>query len=251
MALEPLLLSWLTGAILVFARVGAALAFMPGFGEAFISMRIRLLLALTVALAIYPASPVGLLQIESLPGFAAILVLEITIGVWIGSMARAVMAALHFAGYQIGMISGLSNALAPDSASFQGGTIFAGALMLGGLAAVFASDFHHVILAGFLRSYDIIPPGSYLAGDVAEQAVKAVGTTLWLGVSLAAPFFLAGILINAAMGMANRMMPTLPVLFVAGPILIGFSLIILVVAMPAVLFGYLDALGDWFATFTF
>lgn len=246
-----MLLSWLTGAILVFARVGSALAFMPGFGEAFIPVRVRLMIALTVSLAIYPASPLGLLEIPSLPRFAAILILEVTIGIWIAMMARAIMAALHFAGYQIGMISGLSNALAPDGASFQGGTIFASALLLAGIAAIFGSDFHHVILSGFLASYEVLPPGDYLAGDIAEQAVKAVGNTLWLGVSLAAPFFLAGILINAAMGMANRMMPTLPVFFVAGPILIGFSLIILAVAMPAIVFGLLGSMGDWFATFTF
>src|SRR3546814_16087353 len=43
--------------LLVFVRLGSALMLLPGFGESYISPRIRLLLALTVTFVVLPVQP--------------------------------------------------------------------------------------------------------------------------------------------------------------------------------------------------
>ena len=59
--------------------------------------------------------------------------IEVTVGLWIGLTARILMSALQFAGHQVGLVSGLANALrAADSGQFQGATLIAGALTDGG-----------------------------------------------------------------------------------------------------------------------
>ena len=182
--------------LLVFARIGSAMMFLPGFGESFIPARVRLLLAMALSLVFHTAIPIDPDLARGASGLVGLLALEVTIGVWIGLAARILMSALQFAGYQVGMVSGLSNVFAPDSAAFQGGTILSAALILSGVAAVFATDFHHVMIDALLSSYQVFPVGMIIPGDLAEQIVKAAGASIYLGVSLAAPFFILTLLLN-------------------------------------------------------
>lgn len=241
--------AWITGFLFVFARVGSAIMFLPGFGESFIPTRVRLGLALSISLAIHAALDRPMLDMGPLSlGFA--FAAEISIGVWIGLTSRILISALNYAGYTIGMVSGLSNAFAPDAAAFQGATIMSSALMISGLAMVFATDFHLVIIASLLHSYDILVPGEVVPGDLAGQMLKAAGAAMMAGAALAAPFLVMGILLNAAMGLANRMMPSLPVFFVGTPILIGFAILIMIISGPGMLRGVISMLSGWHSGFT-
>ncbi len=236
---------------LVFARIGSALAFMPGIGERMIPLRFRLLLALVLSAALAPATPVRALEIDSPLLLLPILAIEVTLGIWIGVTARIVMSALQFAGYQIGLISGLANAFAPETGSFQGSTMIADALMMAGVALIFATDLHHLMIGSLLMSYDVFPLGQMMPGDLAEQTVKAVGASFYIGFSLTVPFHVMGLVLNLGMGLANRMMPALPVFFVATPVLIAAGLFVLIVAAPAMLDGFIQHFAAWLGTLTF
>jgi flagellar biosynthesis protein FliR len=236
---------------LVFARLGSALAFMPGFGERVIPLRFRLLVALVLSAALAPATPVGALAIDSPLMLVPVLAIEVTLGIWIGVTARIVMSTLQFVGYQVGLISGLANAFAPDTGAFQGSTMIADALMMAGVALIFATDLHHLMIGALLMSYDVFPLGQIMPGDLAEQIVKAVGASFYIGFSLTVPFHVMGLVLNLGMGLANRMMPALPVFFVATPVLIAAGLFVLIVAAPSILDGFLQRFATWLGTFTF
>lgn len=236
---------------LVFARIGSALAFMPGFGERVIPMRFRLLMALILAAALAPATPVDAVALDSPLLLVPLLAMEVTLGIWIGVTARIVMSALQFVGYQIGLISGLANAFAPETGAFQGSTMIADALMMAGVALIFATDLHHLIIGALLMSYDIFPLGQIMPGDLAEQIVKAVGASFYIGFALTVPFHVMGLVLNLGMGLANRMMPALPVFFVATPVLVAAGLFVLIVAAPSILDGFLDRFAAWLGTMSF
>ena len=236
---------------LVFARLGSALAFMPGFGERAIPLRIRLLLALVMSVALAPATPVTGLGLDSPLLLVPLLAFEITLGIWIGVSARIVMSALQFAGYQIGLVSGLANALAPDTGTFQGSTLIADALVMAGVALIFAADLHHLMIGALLMSYEIFPPGQIMPGDLAAQIVKAVAASFYIGFALTLPFHVMGLVMNLGMGLANRMMPALPVFFVAMPVLIAAGLFVMIVAVPSILEGFAQRFALWLGTLTF
>jgi flagellar biosynthetic protein FliR len=236
---------------LVFARIGSALAFMPGFGERSIPLRFRLLLAVAMAAALAPATPVGTVIIDTPLILLRVLAIEVTLGVWIGVTARIILSALQFAGYQIGLVSGLSNAFAPETGTFQGSTLIADALMMAGIALIFATDLHHVIVGALLMSYDVFPPGQIMPGDLAQQAVKAVAASFYIGFALTLPFHVMGLVLNLGMGLANRMMPALPVFFVATPVLIGAGILVLVMSAPAILEGFIQRFATWLGTLMF
>ena len=70
-------------------------------------------------------------------------------------------------------------------------------------------------------SYDVFPVGQLMPRDLAEQTVRAVGASFYIGFSIAVPFHLMGLLLNLGMGLADRTMAALPVFFVAAPVLIA------------------------------
>jgi flagellar biosynthetic protein FliR len=90
-----------------------------------------------------------------------------------------------------------------------------------------------------------------MPGDMADQIARAVSTSFWIAVSITAPFYVLGLLLNLALGLANKMMPTLPVFFVAVPVLIAAALIVLALSGPALFSGFLEFFSDWLGMLTF
>ncbi|MCT4369420.1 flagellar biosynthetic protein FliR [Yangia mangrovi] len=239
------------GVALVFARIGGILMFMPGLGEALFPVRHRLAMALVLSLSLYPLAPLGPVDFDNTAAFLGILAIELTLGVWIGVSARILLSGLQFAGYQIGTISGLANAFSPSLGSFEGADLISTALMMAAVAVIFATDLHHLIIGAMVMSYDVFPPGRILTGDLAQQIVKAVSASFYMGLSIAAPFFVMGLLLNLAMGLTARMMPTLPVFFVAGPVLIFSGLLVLVMAAPMMLREFAERFSEWLGLLVF
>ena len=245
MDLTVFLTAQVMGFALVFARLGAVLMFMPGFGEQMIPIRHRLALALVVSAALYPATPVRAIALGSPLDLLPLMVLETLIGIWIGLTARIILTALQYAGYQVGMVSGLSNTFAPSIGSFEGSTLIATSLMLTGVALIFVTDLHHGIIEALLMSYDIFAPGVVMPGDLAQQIVRAASRSFYVGTMIAAPFFVMGVVLNVGFGLANRMMPTLPVFFVAAPLLMLSGIFVLVVSSPVLIRTWLMEFSEW------
>ena len=250
MDLTALLTSQFIGVALVYGRIGAALMFMPAFGESFIFVRHRLvaglLLALVFAPLVAPATPPN-----DAIGFIRAMAVEVTLGIWMGLAARILLTAMQVAGAQIGMVSGLSNAFAPDIGSFQGSTLIATTLLLGAIAVIFATDTHHLIIGALLNSYEVFPPGMLMPGDLAEQMARAAQESLYIGVAIAGPFYVMGVVLNVGLGLTNRMLPSLPVFFVAAPVLIFTGLLVLVFTIPAAQRTWITHFAEWLGLLSF
>jgi flagellar biosynthetic protein FliR len=239
------------GYLLVVARIGSAVLFMPGFGETQIPVRARLSFALVLCLALYPVVPVAAQAPDTPAELFTLMSSEITIGLWLGLVARVLLAAMQFAGSQVGQVTGLANAFGPSLGSFEGATLLANLLLVGSVALIFVTDTHHIIMRALMDSYNVFPPGVIMIGDLAKQMVKAGGHSLYIGTSIAAPFFVMGVILNIGMGLANRMMPQLPVFFVAAAMLIAVGMLILSVAIPSMIEYFLTELIRWLGSFTF
>ncbi|WP_336043101.1 flagellar biosynthetic protein FliR [Pseudooceanicola nanhaiensis] len=251
MSLPAYLSGEFLAAALVFARIGAICMFIPAFGEQVFPVRHRLAMALVLALALTPLVSAGPLEMASTGSLVGLIAIEVTLGLWIGMCGRILLNGLQFVGYQVGLIAGLSNAFAPQMGSFEGATMIASGLMLGAIALIFATDLHHVIIGAMVMSYEVFPAGRIMPADLSEQIVKAVSQSFYLGLSIAAPFYVLGMLLNLALGLSNRMMPNLPVFFVAAPVLIVSALIVLVVSVPSMLGQFGARFAEWLGLLTF
>ncbi len=248
--LAEYLSSQIFGYLLVVCRVGTIVAFIPGFGEQFVPPRTKIALALLISLMLYPVAPIQALLPDSLSMAARLILIEVTIGVWIGMVARGIMAALQYAGQQIAQMSALAMAFAPPSA-FQGASMVSSFLMIGAVAMIFATDTHHHMIEAMLFSYDRIPVGHLPLETMVDQMAKATSMVMYVGISLAGPFFVVGILANIGLGLANKMMQTLPVFLVAASLLIAVGMTFLFMAIPHIMNGFLEVLNSWLKTLTF
>lgn len=224
-------------AVLLLCRLGAAAMLLPGLGEAEIPATVRLSLALGIVLALVPVlAPALPPPPADLAESARLLAGEVLVGLWIGLLARVLALALAQAGQVLALMVGLASPLQGDLV--LGASATAPARLLSLLAAVLAlaSGLYAVPLRALVESYDVLPVGAPLAAGAAAEAVaRAAGESLALALRLAAPFVVAAVLFNAALGLLTRLAPQAQVFVVAAPgqILGGFAL--LLALLPAML----------------
>lgn len=229
--------------LLVFARVGSAVMLLPGFGELFVSPRVRLLLAGAIALVIAPTVSA---RLPGLPGTALELLLifggEIAIGLFLGTLSRILLAALHIAGGVIGMQSSLASAVMFDPASSSQTGIDSGFLYLLGILVIFAADLHHPMLLAVAQSYSLFEPGAALAtGDFSELGVRYVSQSFALAMQIAAPYVVAGTVFYVGLGLISRLMPQVQVFFIAMPLQIALSFLLMIVSLAAGIGWFLNS----------
>ena len=213
---------------LIFARIGALLMTIPGIGESYVPPRIRLSLALVISIALAPVV-VGYLPPlpASMGGVAGWVIREVMTGLMIGALLRMMMSALATAGEIVSLQTTLAFSQTANPLQAQPGSTLAAFLTLLGVTLIFATDTHHLFIAGLAGSYVVIPPVSpLLLNDFAAMAVRTVGDSFLLGVQLAAPVLVFSIIFNLASGLVGRVMPQFQIFFVTAPlsIILGLSI---------------------------
>jgi flagellar biosynthetic protein FliR len=219
--------------VLVLCRAGTALMLLPGLGEAELPAMVRAGLALALSLLLLPAvAPLVPAVPEGALGVGMITA-ELLTGALLGWLARLPALALSMAGALISYLLGLSSVLQPDPA--LGGQSAALARLFG-LAVpvlILSTGLYALPLSALSGSYAVIPPGGALPpGGMVELLVKVLGDSLGLALRLSAPFLLAGLLWQVAMGLLARLVPQLQVYTAAAPgqILGGLVLLSLLAA---------------------
>lgn len=212
---------------LIFARIGAILLMLPGVGESYVPPRIRLSLALVVSLALWPVVAAGLPPLPAtVGGMVGWIIREVLTGLAIGALLRAFTSALATAGEIVSLQTTLSFAQTANPLQAQPGTTLSAFLMLLGTTLIFATNTHHLFVAGLVGSYDLIAPARPLVtGDFVSLAVRTVNDAFLLGIQLAAPVLVFGLIFNLASGLVARVMPQFQVFFAAAPlsIILGLS----------------------------
>ena len=243
MQLDVSLLPMLAAAfLLVFARVGTMVMMMPGIGEMNMPARVRLTIALVLTAVIMPLHRNDY-QID-LRAFGPVLLTlgqELLIGVVLGLMARLTIASLQIAGSVVAQQMGLGFVTAVDPTQGQQGVIVGNFLGVLGVTLIFATDMHHLVIAALNDSYTLFRPGEVpVLGDVASILTTTVTGTFRIGVQLAAPFLVFGLLFNLGLGVLSRLMPQMQVFFVGMPLSILVGFLILLLVLGAMMMTFLD-----------
>jgi flagellar biosynthetic protein FliR len=229
--------------MLVFARIGAMVMLLPGLGESNIPVRIKLAIALLLTLIILPLHRLAYhvdLQV-SLNPLLVLMVHEIVIGVVLGATARVTLAALQVAGSVIAQQMGLGFVTSVDPTQGQQGLLIGNFLTLLGITLLFATDSHHLVIAALNDSYNIFSPGEMMpSGDVAALATRAFAAAFKIGMQLAAPFVVFGLVFNLGLGVLARLMPQMQVYFVGVPLAILAGFLILAAVIAAMMGTFLD-----------
>ena len=237
---------------LIFARLGTILMLLPALGESTIPMRLRLTFALAFSLILYPLILPNLGPVPvTLGGLMTALGHELAVGFILGGLTRLIITAAQVAGAVIAFQMGLSMAQTsdPTQPGVQG-AIVGNFLAMLGVTLIFATDLHHVLLAGIYASYSYFPPDAPLMlGDAAEMATQMVAQSFLIGTQMSAPFLVFGLVFYLGLGILGRLMPQIQVFFMAMPanIIIGLVLFALLLGLTITL--YMTYLEDHFSQF--
>jgi flagellar biosynthesis protein FliR len=228
--------------MLVFARVGAMVMLLPGFGESNIPVRIKLAIALLLTLIILPLHRAAYqVDLTSMSSLGVLMVHEIVIGIVLGATARVTLSALAVAGSVIAQQLGLGFVTAVDPTQGQQGLLIGNFLTILGMTLLFATDSHHLVIAALNESYRIFSPGELMpSGDVAALATRAFSTAFKIGMQLSAPFLVFGIVFNIGLGVLARLMPAMQVYFVGVPLSIMAGFLILALVLTGMMATYLN-----------
>ncbi len=247
-------------AFAVFCRMGAMMTAAPAFGDFSLSPRVRLAVALAVSAALYPAAARALGPYEAAAAggpfaLVGLLVGELAAGAFLGLAARTFAAALNVAGQVIALQMGLSLAQVFDPSQALQGAIIGGFFAVLGATLVFLTDLHHVLIGAVTESYRVFPPGyagALLAagvGDLSETMIAALSAAFALGVRLAAPFILFGLVFYVGAGVLNRLTPQAQVFFMLLPANLAIGLALLMATTGLIMTAYLEAFAAFLAAF--
>lgn len=242
--LQDLIVGHVFAFLLIFMRLGTALMIMPGIGDAFVSPQIRLSFALAMSFVLTPFLAQNL-PAPPAQGFVMVelLLTEAFIGIFIGTVMRIMIGALDTAGSVISIQAGYSNALVFNPATSTQGSLVGALYSVLGVTLLFVTNLHHYMLASVIDSYQIFPATGHLLDmeSVLEVIKRTVTVSFKIGVELAIPFLIVGTLVQVGFGLLGRLMPQVQIFFLAMPVQILLSLVMLTMVMSAGILYWLNS----------
>lgn len=249
--LEMFVVTNLFAFLLIFCRLGACMMVLPGFGEAYVAMRARLLLAVMLSLVLTPLLESLMPAMPDSPASLMILIFaETLVGVSIGLVCRVMISALHVAGMIISNNASLAMAMQFDPSQAAQGSLLGTLISLCAVVLIFSLDLHYVMLRGLTDSYSLFTPGMMPpVGDLAVYFSQLVADAFAMGFKLAAPSSIIALLLYLGAGILSRLMPNMQVFFIILPPQIFLMLFITLVTFSAVMLGFMEFYSSTFVAF--
>jgi len=234
------------GFFLIFARVGTAIMMMPGFSATYVPTWIRLGFALSLSFVVSPIlMPIMPVEPSSAAAQMLLVLNEVVVGAFMGMLARIAIGALQTAGTVIAFVSSMANSLSQDAVSEQQSSIISNFLTTTGVLLVFVTDMHHLMISALVESYAVFVPAIQpTIGDMAFMLATNITESFALGLQIASPFVLSGIVYYTVLGVFGRLMPALPVFFFAMPAQIAMQLALMIIVLSSIMMVFLRHFQD-------
>jgi flagellar biosynthesis protein FliR len=239
---------------LVFCRLAAAIGLMPGFGDAYVNVRARLVVAASISFVVtpviqadygIPAEPANTFRLF------ALIFDELFIGAFLGLMGRVLLASLETAGAIIAMQTSLTNAITFNPGQTAPETLPATLLSSLAVLLIFSTGIDHLLIRTVVDSYQAFPIGAMPPlDDMSQVMVRLASRGFLISIELAAPFLVIGTVFFVSQGLLSKIMPQLQVFYIAMPLQIMGGLILVGLTMPALLYWFMGQYVDVMTTFT-
>lgn len=218
---------------------------MPGFGEQFLSPRVKLMISMTLAIALQPVIVNDFITPPIMSVMLGHILTEFMIGAMFGTWVRMIYQSLSIAAGFCAQVLGITNIF--DASLEPGGApALSGFFSFTALAVLAATGGHYFIFQAFTKTYDLVGFTASLDYESASMSVMEAGAVaIGLGLRIALPFLVVGFLINIGLGFVNRAMPQIPVFFVGQPIMIGVGFILLSLLLSSALLNWTEVMKQF------
>ena len=214
--------------LLVLARVGGALIFVPLPGIKGVPQPARAALALGFTLALYSRWPV--VNAEAVTGMrmAGWAAAEAAVGIAIGVSVAIALEAFALAAQILGMQAGYAYASTIDpNTEADSGILLVFAQLVAGML-FFSLGLDREVLRLFAQSLETVPPGTYVFGLPATEILIRLSSSLFaVGVRLALPVVALLVMVDVALALMGRLNQQLQLLHLAFPAKMLTALLVL------------------------
>ena len=216
------------GVLLVLARVGGSLVFVPLPGVKSAPDSARIALALGFTLALYGQWPVVRTDAVTVAALAGWALAEAAVGLAIGVSVAIALEAFTLSAQVLGLQAGYAYASTIDpNTEADSGILLVFAQLMSGML-FFALGLDREILRLFAISLEKVPPGEYVFGRATAEPLIRLGATLFsVGVRLALPVVALLVMVDVALALLGRINAQLQLLTLAFPAKMLTTLILL------------------------
>jgi flagellar biosynthetic protein FliR len=242
------ILEWAPAFALIFARVGGAMALLPGLGESVAPATVRIGLALSITILLVPDLQPAVPPVPAAGLSMGLMIAgEVVTGLWFGWIARMIVLALPIGAQFIGLLVGLASVLQPDPELGAQSSALGKLFEMAAPVLLLVSGLYRLPLTALVGLFELIPPGHLLPpAESADVAIRAVGTGFNLALQLASPFVVIGIVWHVAMGLVGRIVSRMQIYFVSMPGQIVLGLALLMITASAITLAWHDSVQVFF-----
>lgn len=200
--------------LLVLVRTSGLVLAGPPFGSAEIPAQVRVLLAIALAMLIFPGQiDTPLTPPATLAGCIPLTAAELLVGFLLGSGIVLLFSGIQLAGQIVGQMSGMTLADVYNPGFDAEVPLLSQLLYLVALSIFLLCGGHRIAMTGFLDTFAALPPGSVgMTTSLADMVVTLLMQSFSLGIRVAAPATVALMLASLVMGIISRTLPQLNVM---------------------------------------
>lgn len=226
---------YLYDVFVTFLRIGPILLFMPGYSEAFVPVRVKLVLSIVLSILVSSAISGGA-QVENYPKF---FLSETVVGIALGCYLRTFTWALQISATMAAQSTSLAQLLGGDSVAPM--PAIGQLLHIAGISAFVTFGLHFQAINFLIQSFEVFPPGTI--GDLSDFAGMSVDRMSMLfttALGFSAPFVALSLIYNVTLGVINRAMPQLMVAFIGAPLITLAALAMLFMSAPHIISTWIN-----------
>jgi flagellar biosynthetic protein FliR len=231
----------------VLVRYSVLIAVLPFIGDRFVPTSVKVLLSLSITIALFPALVSGgfvqpkdsLTWGASASGLVGTIALEVLFALILGFTAKMAFEGVNFGGNLIGNFMGFSMATTYDPSMESQTQIVAEIQMALAMLTFLALDGHHLMLQASFQSYELIGVGGLglLKGAgfnlaFSQKLIALSGQVILYGIQLAAPVAVSLFAVNVVFGIMSKAMPQLNILILSFSVSALIGLIVMFLSLP-------------------
>jgi flagellar biosynthetic protein FliR len=222
----------LIGFLLVLARVGGALAFVPIPGLRNSPEPARAVLAVSITCLLFPLWPAPAIDRVSAGMIAGWIAAEAALGITVGLALAMIAEGLLIAMQVLGLQAGYSYVVSIDPTSQADSTVLQIFAQLAASLLFFSLGLDRQVVRIFAQSLATHPPGSYAISSASAESLIRLGAGMFsMALRLALPVVALLLLVDVALALVERVHSQLQLLMLAFPAKMAAALIVLALTM--------------------
>jgi flagellar biosynthetic protein FliR len=229
---------WVGSFLLPLFRIAALLMTMPVIGTQLVPLRVRLYLALAIAIVLVPTLP-PMPQVDAISLRTLLLVGEqVLVGALLGFVLQLFFHSFVVAGQIISMQMGLGFASMVDPTNGVSVPVLGQFYLMLVTLLFLAMNGHLVVFEVLAESFVTLPVGGGLLTGHYWAVAGKLGWVMGAGLLLALPAITALLVVNLAFGVMTRAAPQLNIFSIGFPLTLALGLVIVWIGLADVLAQY-------------